>query len=63
VQYFGNKYILTCLIHLYLTNLPQCGLDDEVIKHQMAQKDNLLFYPFADETQTALFKDPVRTAL
>jgi len=48
--------------------LKQCHFGSGVCSRPHVQgKESFLFiwaqYPFTDETQTALFKDPVRTAL
>ena len=41
-------------------NVLVCVCDSIVIRPLIS---NSIYYPFTDEAQTALFKDPVRTAL
>jgi hypothetical protein len=49
----SNDWIVSCIAYSGLRDLPTLGLGKRLLYDG----------PFKDEAQTALFKDPVRTAL
>jgi hypothetical protein len=51
--YLFVYFIYLCILYIYLLVFQYCGVTLHAV--------NVL--PFKDEVQTALFKDPVRTAL